>query len=230
MLRFRRQRHLQANKIRFGQQRVERHAARAVLRFGLGMRMPVRVEHVHPKPVRRTAGQCGADPTQPDDADRLALDVRAVKLRPDAALPVTGPDPLGQLHDTTRRRENEREHGIGGRLGQHIRCVRQHDAPTREIGHIEIVIADGDRRPRLEAGRVVEHLGRDLQARTDRTLGLCKRLGQRLGTVNLHEFDMLAQLSRDIFGQRLVGNDKRFHQFIFQAQGGRACTHHAVAA
>jgi hypothetical protein len=108
--------------------------------------------------------------------------------------------------------------------------VRQRNATVREIGHVEIVIADGDRGPRLEPGRAVEHLRRNLQARTDRALGVGKRLGQRRSAVDLHEFDMLAQLGDDIVGQWLIGNDERFHQFIFQAGGARARKHHAVAA
>jgi hypothetical protein len=59
---------------------------------------------------------------------------------------LTGLHPIGQFDDPASGRENQREHGVGGRFGQHIRRMREHDAALREIGDIEGVETDRDGR------------------------------------------------------------------------------------
>ncbi|MGF6665686.1 hypothetical protein QF000_007354 [Paraburkholderia atlantica] len=89
-------------------------------------------------------------------------------------------DPVGQLDDAPRGREDQREHGIGGRFGQHVRRVCEHDAAAREVVDVELVVADRDRRQRLQPARAFEHRRRDLHARADAAVGIAQCGDERI--------------------------------------------------
>ncbi len=105
-----------------------------------------------------------ADPAEPDDAERLALELRAGEL---VAVPPAGLEAVVRRGDVARQGQHQ-GHGVLGRRDRVAAGRVHHDdpAPGRRR-HVDVVDADARPHDRLEPRLALEDLGRQLRARPD---------------------------------------------------------------
>ena len=71
----------------------------------------------------------------------------------------TGPAPQPLAFDKpSRHRQNQRPRELGGRLGQHIRCVGHDDVSRVSGGDVDVVVTDGDVGDDLQIRRRRQHV------------------------------------------------------------------------
>ena len=132
------------------QQLIERDEARAKRGLLLGRRAPrVVIEDLH-REAPRALGHRLADAAEADDAERLAEDVRAEQHERIPALVLAAAHVSVALDDAARRRHKQRPREIRRRLRQHAGRVGHRDAPRSASGHVDMVVADRERRDRLQ--------------------------------------------------------------------------------
>ena len=113
---------------------------------------------------RRAIGDELADPTEPDDAERLAVELDAFPL---GALPSTGLERGVSLGHVASLRQQERHRVLGGRDDVRLGGVDDHHAALGRSVDIDVVEADpGPPDDDQFVGRG-EDLGGDLRRRTD---------------------------------------------------------------
>ena len=96
------------------------------------------------------------DAAEPDDAELLVAQVGAEHEVERESLPRTASRQAIAFDDAPRHAEDERPRQIGGRFGQHVRRVGDHDVVLARRRHIDVVVADGDRRHDLEVAPGLE--------------------------------------------------------------------------
>jgi hypothetical protein len=161
-LRVRRAREVDRDEVGLHEERLERrheldaHLLGAVLR-------DVRVERddPHPEP-RRAPGDERAHAPDPDDPERLALQLDALPL---GSLPLAGLERSVGLGDVPRLREHERERVLGGRDDVRLRRVDDHHASTRGGLDVDVVEPDPRARDHLQVLARLDHVRRDLGLR-----------------------------------------------------------------
>ena len=113
--------------------------------------------HVHRE---REGALCDrlADSSHADDPERRSRELGTQHELRIPGSPRTAKKGVAGLDDSPRRREQQREGEISGRVGQHTRCVSGRDTPPRDGWHVEVVIADGHVCNDLQRWTVVEEL------------------------------------------------------------------------
>ena len=173
----------------------------------------VEADDRHPEPLRPLRHR-QPDPAQPDDAQGLALELRAGELVP---VPLARFQAGVGLGDVPRQREQQR-HGVLGR-GDRVaaRRVHHHDPAPGRRRHVDVVDPHAGAHDRLEPRLALEHVGGQLRARPDhdpvglgqrplegrhvlRELGVDHHLDPRLGPQPLQTF--LGQLVRHQYPMR----------------------------
>src|SRR3954471_1141300 len=135
----------------------------AELAEALGREVGVIRDDVHPE-AERTAGHLLADPTEAEDAERLAGELDPAVCTPlPAALLERG---VG-LRDVAGERHEEADRVLGGGDDRGLRCVRHDDpAPRRRV---DVDVVDAHARPpdHLEAVGALDHVGSQLRGGSD---------------------------------------------------------------
>src|SRR6266481_1651039 len=138
------ERHVQRDKIRFGEKGVQIAIFRVQLVFdGCGCARLAVVDYLHCKssgaPCDRTS-----DAPESDDAQRLAPDVSSTKLIEIKTLPVPRANIVVGFHHSARHSHHQRPGKIRSGLVQHAGSVGNDDTAFAACGDINVVVADGD--------------------------------------------------------------------------------------
>ena len=128
----------------------------------LGGQERVEADDRHAEPLRPLRHR-QPDPAQPDDAQRLALELRAGEL---VAVPLAGFQAVVGLGDVPRQREQQRHGVLGRRDGVAARRVHHHDPAPGRRRHVDVVDAHAGAHDRLEPRLALEHLGGQLSCPT----------------------------------------------------------------
>ena len=115
------------------------------------------IQHRHAEAERGAPRHRLADAAEAEHAERLAVHVPAEQVFADVARPAAVAHVVRQLDEAPRRGHHEREHGVGGGLGQHAGRVAQHDAALLQRGEIVVVDADRDAGDHLQLRRLRQH-------------------------------------------------------------------------
>ena len=99
-----------------------------------------------------------ADPSEAQDAERLAVHVGAPEEIPLPALPLARAREVVGLDDAPGGRHQERPREVGGGLGEDVGRVGHDDAAAPGGRDVDVVVADRDVRHDLEGGRRRENL------------------------------------------------------------------------
>jgi hypothetical protein len=150
------ERYVQGHDVALGQQRVEVAApaddARVMARV---------VQHLHAE-AGGAASYGLADAAEADDAQHGAVHVAPQVLVDVPARPATGAQVGFRLPRASRRREDEQEGEVGGRLVQHTGRVAHGDAVVGCGLEVDVVVTDGDVGHDAQPGRARrEHSGVD---------------------------------------------------------------------
>ena len=110
------------------------------------------------------AGDLAADPAEPDNAERLARQLRADEL---AAVPAAGLHRRIRRRDLPRQGKQQSDRVFRGGNGVPARRVHDHDALAGGGRHVNVVDADAGPGDGPQLAGVRQHLGRDLSLRAD---------------------------------------------------------------
>jgi len=106
---------------------------------------PVRVVDAHAERPRSMRDRL-TDPTHSIDAQRLAGELPPEQLGGSGIVPDSSPHHLLTFARPPRRPKQQKHSEIGGRVGEHVRRVRDDDAPSRRGPEIDVVEAHRERR------------------------------------------------------------------------------------
>ena len=115
-----------------------RHELHAELAGALGAHERVVGDEPHAERVGALRDE-HADAPEPDDAERLAVQLDAFPLR---AVPLPALQVGVRLRHVARLREQQRERVLGGREDVRLRRVHDHHAAPRRLGDVDVVEAD----------------------------------------------------------------------------------------
>ncbi len=127
---------------------------------------PAGVDDAHAERLREP-GDLPADTAEAHDPERLPGETLAQHERRRERPLVSPADEPVPLHHAPEQGEHERDRQLGGRLGEHIGGIGDHDAPPRCFGQVDAVIPDSEVRDDAEAwtGGVeepgIDDVGRD---------------------------------------------------------------------
>ena len=102
------------------------------------------IEHAHLKTLG-AARHSAADAAEADDAEGLAPNIAAEKLVEIPTWPGAGAHPLVAFDQPARDRHQQRPREVGGRFVENAGGVRGENFVSRAGGHVDIVVADGNR-------------------------------------------------------------------------------------
>ena len=115
--------------------------------------------------VTRLLGNGQSDTPKPDDAELPLADVGSDHEVEREPLPFAAANDAIAFDDAARDREDQRDRHVRRRFGQHVGRVRQDDALRARVGHVEIVVADGNVRHDLQIAAGVDDVLVDLVER-----------------------------------------------------------------
>ena len=175
------------------------------------------MDDAHPERLR-APGDLGADPSQPDEAERRACEVASEQLGPcPAALPATLAHEPVRLDEVAAAGEDQREREIGHRGVEHAGCVRHRDPALAARGNVHTVVADAVVRHQPQAGQEVELVRPDCDDRLDQDVDTRPRLRRRPGLEQRH----FRQLCPRRPGERLRGDDRHARSISATGRCGR---------
>ena len=207
----RRERSVNRDVVAAPPQVVERQACDAQLGRAFGREEGVETDHVHVEPLSPLRDR-QADPTEPDDAQRLAAELRAGER---VALPLPGLQAVIRLGDVPRQREHQRHRMLG--RGDRVAAggVHHHDPLASRGGYVDVIDPDPGPDDHLEPRLVKQDLGGELRPRSDHDAVGLRQGGAEAGGVELGGDDQFqASLGSQQF-QALVGQLVR-HQYAMR--------------
>ena len=151
------ERAVQRDEIGALEQRVQRHFRGDRGSAGIGA-PPARVQDGHVEPGRPSCHR-SPDPPHPDDPERGALDSLAQVATRLPRKPVSLRHRRERLGQLARRRQQQRERQVGGRLGQHVRRVPDRDTSRGGGVDVDVVVAHRVVRDRAQMRAVLDQRG-----------------------------------------------------------------------
>ena len=157
-------------------------------------------------------GDLAADPAEPDDAERLPLELLAGELRPVPLAFAHRHDRVGQV---AQQAEDIAEEQLGDGDGIARRRIDHGDAESRRRFHVDVVDADAGPADDAQPSAAFQQLGGDLRrAPTDQRVIVPDALEQLLRRQSRNDVDRERPLfgeERDAFGVDLVGYENAMH-------------------